>query len=84
MSLTLNVKNKYQLFHRSRPLARRALATAASDLAKDASSSPVAGPSDPKISRIVDDIAGLTLLQAADLVSSLKVCTKIIRLKILH
>lgn len=35
----------------------------------------MAGPSDPKISRIVDDIAGLTLLQAADLVSSLKVRT---------
>jgi large subunit ribosomal protein L7/L12 len=33
---------------------------------------PDAAPSDPKIGRIVDDISGLTLLQAADLVTLLK------------
>ncbi|KAG2151895.1 ribosomal protein L7/L12 C-terminal domain-containing protein [Suillus cothurnatus] len=36
------------------------------------SSTPPPPPSDPKIGRIVDDISGLTLLQAADLVTLLK------------
>ncbi|KAG2356978.1 ribosomal protein L7/L12 C-terminal domain-containing protein [Suillus spraguei] len=52
------------------PLANRSrwLAT------ETASSSTAAPPppSDPKIGRIVDDISGLTLLQAADLVTLLK------------
>ncbi|KAG1874763.1 ribosomal protein L7/L12 C-terminal domain-containing protein [Suillus subalutaceus] len=51
------------------PLASRSrwLAT------ESVSSSPTAPPpSDPRIGRIVDDISGLTLLQAADLVTLLK------------
>lgn len=34
---------------------------------------PPVASSDPKIMKIVDDISGLTLLQAADLVTLLKV-----------
>lgn len=54
----------------------RRLATAAVDVSSPAPPPlvPNAAPSDPKISRIVDDISGLTLLQAADLVTLLKVC----------
>ncbi|KAG2336679.1 ClpS-like protein [Suillus weaverae] len=58
--------------------ARIALAPLASRsrwLATEAASSSAATPpppSDPKIGRIVDDISGLTLLQAADLVTLLK------------
>ncbi|KAI5124754.1 hypothetical protein M0805_005388 [Coniferiporia weirii] len=55
--------------------SRRALSGAASILAESSSNSPLPSPtgsSDPKISRIVDDISGLTLLQAADLVTMLK------------
>lgn len=48
----------------------RWLATAAAE----ASSSTPPLPSDPKLVKIVDDISGLTLLQAADLVTLLKVC----------
>ncbi|KAG9317621.1 putative ribosomal protein L12 [Chiua virens] len=40
--------------------------------AAEPSPSPSPAPVDPKIGRIVDDISGLTLLQAADLVSLLK------------
>lgn len=46
----------------------RWLATASAE-----SSSPAAVPLDPKLSKIVDDISSLTLLQAADLVTVLKV-----------
>ncbi|KAG8903796.1 hypothetical protein FRB99_002722 [Tulasnella sp. 403] len=54
----------------------RSLATA-TDAAPSTSNTPppTSSPSssaDPRISRIVDDISGLTLLQAADLVSLLK------------
>ncbi|KAF9222066.1 ClpS-like protein [Gyrodon lividus] len=48
----------------------RWLATAATPSSSSSSSSPAVA--DPKIGRIVDDISGLTLLQAADLVSLLK------------
>ncbi|KXN86292.1 54S ribosomal protein L12, mitochondrial, partial [Leucoagaricus sp. SymC.cos] len=48
----------------------RCLATAAAEPSQ-ASTSP-ATSTDPTINRIVDDISGLTLLQAADLVSLLK------------
>ncbi|KAF8138661.1 ribosomal protein L7/L12 C-terminal domain-containing protein [Boletus edulis] len=51
----------------SRAGRSRWLATAA-----ESSPSSPAPPLDPKIGRIVDDISGLTLLQAADLVSLLK------------
>ncbi|KAG1756040.1 ribosomal protein L7/L12 C-terminal domain-containing protein [Suillus lakei] len=53
------------------PLASRSrwLAT---DAASSSAASPPPPPSDPKIGRIVDDISGLTLLQAADLVTLLK------------
>ena len=51
----------------------RCLTTAATATSSQTSPPPV-GPSDPKIGRIVDDISGLTLLQAADLVTLLKVC----------
>jgi len=53
----------------------RALATtseASSSSSPDASLPPPAAKADPKLNRIVDDISGLTLLQAADLVSLLK------------
>ncbi|KAL5487908.1 MNP1 [Sanghuangporus weigelae] len=55
-------------------LARRNLATAApsASFSEASSSPPPSKSSDPKISKIVDDISGLTLLQAADLVSLLK------------
>ncbi|KAI0091949.1 ribosomal protein L7/L12 C-terminal domain-containing protein [Irpex rosettiformis] len=58
---------------RVRPVARsvagssRWLATAAP---AESSSAPL--PSDPRLVKIVDDISGLTLLQAADLVTLLK------------
>ncbi|KAG1780329.1 ribosomal protein L7/L12 C-terminal domain-containing protein [Suillus placidus] len=53
------------------PLASRSrwLATEA---ASSSAATPPPPPSDPKIGRIVDDISGLTLLQAADLVTLLK------------
>lgn len=46
----------------------------ATETAQASSSAPPPPPAavDPRISRIVDDISGLTLLQAADLVSLLK------------
>ena len=49
------------------------LATAATDARKPSASTPPPAAGDPSINRIVDDISGLTLLQAADLVSLLKV-----------
>ncbi|VDC03993.1 unnamed protein product [Peniophora sp. CBMAI 1063] len=49
--------------------ASRSLATT-SRVASDAAAP--AAPADPKLSKMVDDIAGLTLLQAADLVTLLK------------
>ncbi|KAI0758265.1 ribosomal protein L7/L12 C-terminal domain-containing protein [Irpex lacteus] len=58
---------------RARPVSRsvagssRWLATAAP---AEAASTPL--PSDPRLVKIVDDISGLTLLQAADLVTLLK------------
>jgi len=52
----------------------RRLATAATEAPTGSAPSPAALPSDPKLNKIVDDISGLTLLQAADLVSLLKVC----------
>ncbi|KIM83934.1 hypothetical protein PILCRDRAFT_818961, partial [Piloderma croceum F 1598] len=63
----------------SRPIAHhtrlsrssRCLATAAA-ATSSTPPPPPATPSDPKIRRIVDDISGLTLLQAADLVTLLK------------
>lgn len=53
----------------------RCLATAAAEPSTSAAPPPPApAPSaDPKLNKIVDDISGLTLLQAADLVSLLKV-----------
>lgn len=51
----------------------RCLATAAAAEASSTPPPPPAGPADPKISKIVDDISGLTLLQASELVSLLKV-----------
>ncbi|KAG0702307.1 hypothetical protein DFH29DRAFT_982371 [Suillus ampliporus] len=44
----------------------------ATEAASSSAASPPPPPSDPKIGRIVDDISGLTLLQAADLVTLLK------------
>ncbi|EKM59626.1 uncharacterized protein PHACADRAFT_181616 [Phanerochaete carnosa HHB-10118-sp] len=58
----------------SRPLAgssRRWLATATAE-ASTSTTLPPTTSSDPKITKIVDDISGLTLLQAADLVTLLK------------
>ncbi|PCH41618.1 60S ribosomal protein L7/L12-like protein [Wolfiporia cocos MD-104 SS10] len=49
----------------------RCLATAAEASTSSAPPPPVAS-ADPKLNKIVDDISGLTLLQAADLVSLLK------------
>ncbi|KAF8735661.1 hypothetical protein AX14_001716 [Amanita brunnescens Koide BX004] len=50
----------------------RLLATATEQSSQSTTPPPPPTPADPKISRIVDDISGLTLLQAADLVTSLK------------
>lgn len=50
----------------------RTLATAAAD-ASTSAPPPPSTPSDPKLTKLVDDISGLTLLQAADLVTLLKV-----------
>ena len=44
-------------------------------LATAAKAAPAAAAVDPTISRLVDDISGLTLLQASDLVTLLKVRT---------
>ena len=51
----------------------RRLATATDARKPSASTPPPVVCGDPTINRIVDDISGLTLLQAADLVSLLKV-----------
>jgi hypothetical protein len=56
------------------PLARRSRCLVTEAASSSTASSPPP-PSDPKIGRIVDDISGLTLLQAADLVTLLKVCS---------
>ncbi|KAJ3552609.1 hypothetical protein NM688_g4065 [Phlebia brevispora] len=57
-------------FNRSFAGSSRWLATAS---AESSTSAPPPPPvSDPKITKIVDDISGLTLLQAADLVTLLK------------
>ncbi|KDQ64936.1 hypothetical protein JAAARDRAFT_146209 [Jaapia argillacea MUCL 33604] len=62
----------------------RCLATAAP--AASASSPPPPPPpsksADPKLNQLVDDISGLTLLQAADLVSLLKASNRLTRLNI--
>jgi large subunit ribosomal protein L7/L12 len=49
------------------------MATAAEAASSSAPPPPPATSSNPKINQIVDDISGLTLLQAADLVTVLKV-----------
>ena len=49
----------------------RCLATDAAAVPSSSSAPPP--PADPKLNKIVDDISGLTLLQAADLVTLLKV-----------
>lgn len=54
-------------------LANRSRWLATEAAQASSSAPPPPPPADPKISRIVDDISGLTLLQAADLVSLLKV-----------
>lgn len=58
--------------HRSLAGPSRWLATAAAEASTSAPPPPPAN-ADPKISKIVDDISGLTLLQASDLVTLLKV-----------
>ncbi|KAI0052598.1 ClpS-like protein [Auriscalpium vulgare] len=52
----------------------RYLATAAPDASSSSTGTPPppVAPSDPKLGKLVDDISGLTLLQAADLVTLLK------------
>ncbi|KAF5363741.1 hypothetical protein D9756_000608 [Leucocoprinus leucothites] len=52
------------------PTHSRCLATAAAEPSQ--TSAPPATSNDPTLNRIVDDISGLTLLQAADLVTLLK------------
>ncbi|KAA1465969.1 ClpS-like protein [Dentipellis sp. KUC8613] len=54
------------------PNALRRLATAAPEASSSAAPPPPAVPTDPKLNKMVDDISGLTLLQAADLVTLLK------------
>ncbi|KAF9451748.1 ClpS-like protein [Macrolepiota fuliginosa MF-IS2] len=53
------------------PVHSRCLATAAAE-SSQTTTLPPAASNDPVINRIVDDISGLTLLQAADLVTLLK------------
>ncbi|KAG2051328.1 ClpS-like protein [Suillus hirtellus] len=53
------------------PLASRSRWLATETVSSSSAAAPPP-PSDPKIGRIVDDISGLTLLQAADLVTLLK------------
>ncbi|PFH52583.1 hypothetical protein AMATHDRAFT_46135 [Amanita thiersii Skay4041] len=55
----------------STKIPSRWLATA-TEVSSQSPSPPPSTSTDPKISRIVDDISGLTLLQAADLVTLLK------------
>ncbi|KIM67815.1 hypothetical protein SCLCIDRAFT_20812 [Scleroderma citrinum Foug A] len=64
-SRTASAPRLASLANRSRWLATEAAQASSS-------APPPPPPADPKISRIVDDISGLTLLQAADLVSLLK------------
>lgn len=61
-----------------RPGQFRALATAAAEASSSSSAPPpvASGSTDPTLNRIVDDISGLSLLQAADLVTLLKVCLR--------
>ncbi|KAJ7477075.1 ribosomal protein L7/L12 C-terminal domain-containing protein [Mycena galericulata] len=56
------------------PIRSRRLATATEAAPKSSPSPPPPGKAskDPTVSRLVDDISGLTLLQAADLVTHLK------------
>ncbi|KAF9481977.1 ClpS-like protein [Pholiota conissans] len=56
----------------SRALSARGLATATEAAKSTPPPPPAAATSDPRITRIVDDISSLTLLQASDLVSLLK------------
>ena len=69
----VNILILNRVFIRRASASRRCMATAASDSVVSTSSSPLATSASPVINRIVDDISGLTLLQAADLVSLLKV-----------
>ncbi|KAI0069223.1 ClpS-like protein [Artomyces pyxidatus] len=55
-----------------RPHSLRWLATAAAETSSASAPPPPVVPSDPKLGKLVDDISGLTLLQAADLVTLLK------------
>jgi len=57
--------------HTRHSLLSRRLATVAA-VTSSTPAPPPAAPSDPKIGKLVDDISGLTLLQAADLVTLLK------------
>jgi len=54
------------------PLASRSRCLVTEAASSSSAASSPSPPSDPKIGRIVDDISGLTLLQAADLVTLLK------------
>ncbi|KAM6495662.1 Ribosomal protein L7/L12 C-terminal domain containing protein [Amanita muscaria] len=56
----------------SRVSSLRWMATATEATSQSTPPPPSPSPADPKISKIVDDISGLTLLQAADLVTLLK------------
>ncbi|THH18029.1 hypothetical protein EW146_g2896 [Bondarzewia mesenterica] len=55
----------------ARPSSLRWLATAVPE-ASPSAAPPLPLPSDPRLNKLVDDISGLTLLQAADLVTLLK------------
>ncbi|KIP09889.1 hypothetical protein PHLGIDRAFT_296899 [Phlebiopsis gigantea 11061_1 CR5-6] len=67
-SFALRAAIRVRPANRSLAGSSRWLATAAAE----ASTSTPPLPSDPKLVKIVDDISGLTLLQAADLVTLLK------------
>ncbi|KAF8609491.1 ClpS-like protein [Ceratobasidium sp. AG-I] len=70
--MSIRCSNAFRALARARAtprLARRCLATEATSAT---SSNPPPPTTDPKIVSLVDNISGLTLLQAADLVSLLK------------
>ncbi|OCH93575.1 ClpS-like protein [Obba rivulosa] len=71
-SAALRAVSRTRCIPRTRTFASSSRCLAAAAEPSSSSPPPPAAPVDPKLSKIVDEISGLTLLQAADLVTLLK------------